>query len=90
LEGTKKYFFQLLGPLLACLFWFGVELDTNNHNISLMAGIALWMCTWWFTEAVSLAVTALVPVLMLISTLLCPISQGLERYSVLPLASLHL
>lgn len=30
-----------------------------------MAGITVWMCVWWFTEAVSLAVTALVPVLML-------------------------
>lgn len=30
-----------------------------------MAGVAVWMCTWWFSEAVSLAVTALVPVLML-------------------------
>lgn len=30
-----------------------------------MAGIAIWMCVWWFTEAVDLAVTALIPVLML-------------------------
>ena len=30
-----------------------------------MAGIALWMAIWWFTEAVHLAVTALIPVLMM-------------------------
>ncbi len=30
-----------------------------------MAGVAVWMCTWWFTEAVGLAVTALVPVLVI-------------------------
>lgn len=30
-----------------------------------MAGVTVWMCVWWFTEAVGLAVTALVPVLML-------------------------
>lgn len=30
-----------------------------------MAGVTVWMCVWWFTEAVNLAVTALVPVLML-------------------------
>jgi sodium-dependent dicarboxylate transporter 2/3/5 len=30
-----------------------------------MAGITAWMCVWWFTEAVGLAVTALIPVLML-------------------------
>ncbi|MCC6370876.1 MAG: SLC13/DASS family transporter [Bacteroidia bacterium] len=47
------------------LFWFFIELDASNHNVSLMAGVALWMCTWWFTEAVSLAVTALVPVFIL-------------------------
>ena len=59
------YFFQLLGPLLASVFWFFIELDPANHKVSLMAGVALWMCTWWFTEAVSLAVTAFVPVFVL-------------------------
>jgi sodium-dependent dicarboxylate transporter 2/3/5 len=62
---NKKYFFQALGPLLALVFWFLIDLDKNNHQVSLMAGVAVWMCTWWFSEAVSLAVTALVPVLML-------------------------
>jgi sodium-dependent dicarboxylate transporter 2/3/5 len=65
LKGIEKYIFQALGPLLACVFWFGIDLDSNNHNISLMAGVAVWMCVWWFTEAVNLAVTAFVPVLML-------------------------
>lgn len=65
MEGNKRYIFQLLGPLLALLFWFVIELDPNNHQVSLMAGVALWMCTWWFTEAVGLAVTALVPVFIL-------------------------
>lgn len=45
--------------------WLFLELDPDNHKVSLMAGIAVWMCIWWFSEAVSLAVTALVPVLML-------------------------
>ena len=65
MEAKKKYFFQILGPLLAFVFCFFVELDPSNHKVSLMAGVAIWMCTWWFTEAVGLAVTALVPVLML-------------------------
>ena len=30
-----------------------------------MAGVALWMCTWWFSECVSLAVTAFVPMFCL-------------------------
>jgi solute carrier family 13 (sodium-dependent dicarboxylate transporter), member 2/3/5 len=62
---SKNQIAQILGPLLAVLLWLFVELDATNHNVTLMAGIAVWMCTWWFTEAVSLAVTALIPVLML-------------------------
>ena len=64
-KNNKQYFFQALGPLLAALFWFVIELDPTNHNVSLMAGVAAWMCVWWFSEAVNLAVTALVPVLVL-------------------------
>jgi solute carrier family 13 (sodium-dependent dicarboxylate transporter), member 2/3/5 len=30
-----------------------------------MSGIALWMVIWWISEAVNLAITALIPVLML-------------------------
>lgn len=62
---TRNHIFQILGPLLAALLWLFADLDHNNPKVTLMAGIAIWMCTWWFTEAVSLAVTALVPVLML-------------------------
>lgn len=51
--------------MLAVLIWLFFDLDPNNRQTTLMAGIAVWMCTWWFTEAVSLAVTALIPVLML-------------------------
>jgi sodium-dependent dicarboxylate transporter 2/3/5 len=65
LKGNKQYIFQLLGPLLAVLVWTFTDLDPGNKQVSLMAGVAVWMCVWWFTEAVGLAVTAMVPVLML-------------------------
>jgi solute carrier family 13 (sodium-dependent dicarboxylate transporter), member 2/3/5 len=64
LSAYRKYFFQILGPLLAILIWLFVDLDPKNPQVSLMAGVAVWMSTWWFSEAVGLAVTALVPVLM--------------------------
>lgn len=51
--------------MLAVLVWIFADLNPDNYQTTLMAGVAVWMCTWWFTEAVSLAVTALVPVLML-------------------------
>ncbi|MBI2721332.1 MAG: SLC13/DASS family transporter [Bacteroidetes bacterium] len=62
---TRNHIFQILGPLLAFCIWSFTYLDKNNPKVSLMAGIAVWMCVWWFTEAVGLAVTALIPVLML-------------------------
>ena len=65
MNNTKTYVFQALGPLLAILFWFFIDLDPANKQVSLMAGVAVWMCTWWFSEAVNLAVTALVPVFAL-------------------------
>lgn len=61
----RQHIFQILGPLSAALIWLFVDLDKNNHQVSLMAGVAVWMCVWWFTEAVGLAVTALVPVFIL-------------------------
>ena len=50
---------------MAIIFWLFIDLDPKNPKISLMAGVALWMAIWWVSEAVSLAVTAIVPVLML-------------------------
>jgi solute carrier family 13 (sodium-dependent dicarboxylate transporter), member 2/3/5 len=62
---SRNHIFQTLGPLIAIVFCLFVDLDKNNPKVTLMAGIAIWMVIWWFSEAVSLAVTALVPVLML-------------------------
>lgn len=61
--------------------WFFIELDPANHQVSLMAGVALWMCTWWFTEAVNLAVTALVPVFVMPLLQLCQVNEVAEKYS---------
>jgi solute carrier family 13 (sodium-dependent dicarboxylate transporter), member 2/3/5 len=61
----RHHVYQIGGPLAAILIWIFADLDPDNHKVTLMAGVTVWMCIWWFTEAVSLAVTALVPVLML-------------------------
>ncbi|MGZ4099952.1 MAG: SLC13 family permease [Bacteroidia bacterium] len=78
---SRQHIFQILGPLIAILFWVFADLDKDNHKVTLMAGIALWMCTWWFTEAVSLAVTALVPVLMLPALGLADCKTVSQQYS---------
>lgn len=60
---SRRNFFKLLGPLLALMICCFTDLSPQHPQVSYMAGITVWMCVWWFSEAVSLAVTALVPVL---------------------------
>lgn len=64
-KNISKYLFILSGPLTAVFIWLFANLDPTNPKVSLMAGMAVWMSIWWFTEAVHLAITALVPFLIL-------------------------
>jgi sodium-dependent dicarboxylate transporter 2/3/5 len=52
------------GPLLACLLWACTDLDPSHPAVTRMAGIAAWMAAWWLTEAVPLAVTSLLPIVL--------------------------
>ena len=54
----------VLGPLLAVLFLIFVDLDPQNPLVTITAAIAIWMAFWWVTEAVPLAVTALLPIIL--------------------------
>jgi sodium-dependent dicarboxylate transporter 2/3/5 len=64
-KNISKYLLIFLGPLAASLIWLFADLDSSNPKVTLMAGIAVWMSIWWFTEAVHLAVTALIPFLLM-------------------------
>jgi solute carrier family 13 (sodium-dependent dicarboxylate transporter), member 2/3/5 len=55
----------LLGPLLAAVIFFGLDLVPGNPMATRMAAVAIWMAVWWLTEVVHLAVTALLPVILL-------------------------
>jgi len=52
----------MLGPLAALLLMAFFDLAPGNPAVTRMAAVALWMAIWWITEAVPLAVTALLPV----------------------------
>jgi len=54
----------LLGPVLALLILFGLDLDPQRPTVTACAAVAAWMAVWWITEAVPLAVTALLPVVL--------------------------
>ena len=51
-----------LGPLAAVSLLTLTDLDPERASVTAMAAVALWMAVWWMTEAVPLAVTALLPV----------------------------
>jgi len=46
-----------------------------------MAGLAVWMVIWWISEAVNLAVTALVPVLMLPALGIADVKSVSQQYT---------
>jgi solute carrier family 13 (sodium-dependent dicarboxylate transporter), member 2/3/5 len=54
----------VLGPLLSLAMLVFADLDPDNARVTRMAAVALLMAVWWMTEAVPLAVTALLPVVL--------------------------
>lgn len=56
---SKKIGF-LAGPLL-CILILALPFDIINPAIDRVIAIAAWMIVWWITEAVSISVTALIP-----------------------------
>lgn len=70
----------LLGPLLALALHvgphFGWELVSGQPTLNSMAAVAVLMAVWWMTEAISLAATALVP-LVLFPLLKIPPGSGI-------------
>lgn len=53
----------LLGPLLFFIS-IGLPYSTLTQNAIVVVGLALWMICWWITEAVSISVTALLPLVV--------------------------
>jgi len=53
-----------LGPLLAAL-WFATAGADMPHDARVVLALAIWMASWWMTEAVPLSVTSLLPLIVL-------------------------
>ncbi len=64
MKNKSDIFKLVLGPLLAIFLIIFVDLDPQNPLITITAAIAIWMAFWWITEAVPLAVTALLPIVL--------------------------
>jgi len=62
-KSTKVQLFALIGaPLISLLVILFADLDPENVKVTYCFAIALLMAIWWITEAIPLAVTALLPV----------------------------
>lgn len=60
------YYLKLLaGPLAFAVVYLFADLEPGKPVVSAMAGVALWMAIWWLTEVVHLAVTSLLPFILL-------------------------
>jgi sodium-dependent dicarboxylate transporter 2/3/5 len=54
----------LAGPLLAAFLVLFFDLEPGRPEVTRTAAVALWMAVWWLTEAIPLAVTAMLPVVL--------------------------
>ena len=54
----------ITGIILFLLFLFFIELDPQNSAVSRMAAVAVLMASWWICEAVPLAATSLIPLIL--------------------------
>lgn len=54
----------VLGPTAFLLMLVFGDLDPENPAVTRMAAVLLWMAIWWVTEAVPLAATALLPIVL--------------------------
>lgn len=90
LDNKSKIIPLILGPLLALALYFilpesyvsakgdPVEL---THAARACVSMVLWMAIWWFTEAVPIAVTALLPIVCFPLLGVATPAQTLKEYS---------
>ena len=53
-----------LGVILFLVFLIRIEIDPGDETLSRMAAVAVLMALWWLTDAIPLAVTALLPIVL--------------------------
>jgi len=67
------------GPLLALIIVLAVDIP-DYPKAPLMLAIVAWMATWWLTECVPLAVTALIPLIAFPLTGIASANDTAPRY----------
>ena len=70
----------LLGPVLFLIILNLPELISGKESANAVIAVAVWMILWWITEAVSISVTALLPLLLFPILKVMPIAEVGANY----------
>jgi sodium-dependent dicarboxylate transporter 2/3/5 len=57
-----KWIKIILGPVLGGLTFLMLNESTEDIDMSITGGVAVWMAAWWITEAIHIYFTALIPI----------------------------
>lgn len=74
----------ILGPLLAAALWWGpwlgLAVDSERPELNRMAAVAALMALWWLTDAIPMAVTGLLPLVLLPAARIMPVDAVAANY----------
>ena len=77
---TRKKTGLYLGPFLFCIVFFLQPFEGLNEQANAVLASTLWVATWWLTEALPIAATALMPIVLFPITNGAPINQTTAAY----------
>jgi sodium-dependent dicarboxylate transporter 2/3/5 len=63
-ESFTRRFGLIIGPVVSLILLIFFDLDPGHPEVTKASAVALLMAVWWITEAVPLAITSLLPVLL--------------------------
>lgn len=72
---NRKIIGLLLGPLLFVLIRYGFYPEGLSDQANAVLATTIWVAVWWITEAVPIAITALLPIILF------PLTGGLDLKS---------
>lgn len=61
----KKAILLIAGPASAFASYLVLQNHSVNHQAALMGAVVVWVAFWWLTETVDLAITSLLPFILL-------------------------
>jgi len=76
----RKRLGLVIGPFLFCLVYFFSPFEGLDPQANAVLATTLWVATWWLSEALPIAATALLPIVLLPLTGGAPIAQTTAAY----------